>query len=162
MDLDYWQGIVNNRVLVALTLLCFTLPMIIGFIYIIRHWRKERKEVPKATFNRKKANILYKRIEGAIGTGVISLIGVIYIVILFVGIVALQMDVWTQLPTKQAEGVVTSELDILKSRVLIVIDGKPYVCAKDLSPTPLEKGQAYAFTYLQHSKEIISAKEILD
>jgi len=162
MDVDYWQGIVNNRILAALTLLVFTLPMIIGFVCIIRHWIKERKEVSKATFNRKKADILYKRIEGAIGTGVVSLVGVIYIAMLFVSIITLQMDVWTQLPTKQAEGIITSEVDILKNTELIVIDGKPYICTKNILQTSLEKGQAYTFTYLQHSREIISAKEISD
>lgn len=162
MDLEFWQGIVNNRLLSVLIVAVFTLPMIIGFICIVWHWRKERKEMPKTTFNRKKADILYKRIEGAIGTGVISLIGMTCITTLFVGIVTLQLDVWTQLPTKQAEGVVVSELDILKDRVFLVIDGKLYICGKNIPPMPLEKGQAYTFTYLQHSREIISAKEISD
>jgi len=162
MDLDYWQGIVNNRLFSMLIVVVFTLPMIVGFVLIIRHWIKERKEVSKATFNRKKADILYKRIEGAIGTGVISLAGVICIIALLVGIATLQLDIWAQLPTKQAEGIVTSELDILKDRVFLVIDGTLYICAKNIPQMPLEKGQAYAFTYLQHSKEIISAKEISD
>jgi len=93
MDLDYWQGIVNNRLFSMLIVVVFTLPMIVGFVLIIRHWIKERKEVSKATFNRKKADILYKRIEGAIGTGVISLVGAICIIALLVGIATLQLDI---------------------------------------------------------------------
>jgi len=162
MDLDYWQGIQNDQIGDLLIATAFLLLAIAYFEIALRYFRSNKKSRFDEWFGRNLTAVANRKAGHLIGSICFTLIWIVCSAVLVVSVISLQIDIKQELPADQTIGTVATKFALTSGSIYVFIEDGKYAFIDDSPNLLLERGKKYQITYLQHSREIISAKEISD
>lgn len=162
MDLEYWQGIQNDQIGDLLIATAFLLLAIAYFEIALRYFRSNKKSRFDEWLGRNLTAVANRKAGHLIGSICFTLIWIVCSAVLVVSVISLQIDIQQELPAEQTVATVTSSFALTSGSIYALVEDGKYVYIDDSPDLFLERGRKYQITYLKHSREIISAKEISD
>ena len=162
MSMEYWLAYQSNQI--DFFLYHFRILLISMLYYGVALWYFRRKTLGKFEkwLDFRPETIAKQKLGHLMFSTLLMATFVIFCSFLLVSVIALQTDINRGLPSDQRTGTVTSRFALFRGRTYAVIDGELYTYVNSLPDGPLQKGETYEITYLQHSREIFRVSQLPD